>query len=412
MQPAAAIEAASFAVMCLRSFLALFRYHCEETTILQGIGISPLQASEPPIQPGVARYHQLDSLRGLAAMTVVLLHFRNLLIPDEVIPSLSRWQRLALHLCGPLTAGTEAVVLFFVLSGFVLMLPYIKGVNQTWGIFVVRRILRIYGPYLFALALAVAGAAIWHGPHGMGDWGDHIWSEPVSPKLVLQHFLMLGIYNVSQYNPAFWTLIEEMRISIIYPVLAYAVMRFPAKYSLLLAAALALFARGFLHIRPDADWILTVEYIGVFICGMVLARNVRVVGQWYRARNTTVRVLLALSAAVLYFGGHGHKHGDLWFFTLGSLMFIVIALHSRRVGAFLSLGIPVYLGRISYSLYLVHIPMLFALAITLHRRIPVWLILPLYVCASIALAGAFYTLVEKPFTQASRRVARVKVMAV
>lgn len=389
--------------------LSSLRYDWEDINSLR-VEIFRLSALEPSVKSKEIRYHQLDALRGLAAMTVVLLHFRNLFLSDEATASLSPWQHFFLYLSYPITTGTEAVVLFFVLSGFVLMLPYIKGTNQTWGIFVIRRILRIYGPYLWALLLAIGGAAIWHGPHGLTAWGNDIWSQPVALPLVMQHLLMIGIYDFHQYNPVFWTLVEEMRISLVYPVLAYMVLKFPAKYSLLLAIFLALFARGFLRVYSHSSWILTLEYMGMFLCGMVLARNFAVVSQWYRSRSTSLRALLVILSVVFYFGGHRRPHGSLWFMTIGSLIFIVLSLSSQRAGAFLSYRAPVYLGRISYSLYLIHIPVLFALAITLHHKISWWLILPLYVCTSIALASIFYLLVERPFTQLSRRVARVKVL--
>lgn len=332
------------------------------------------------------------------------------MVPGEKMSSFSSWQRFLLVLSSPFTTGGEAVILFFVLSGFVLMLPYIKGTQQTYGIFVVRRILRIYGPYLCALALAVAGAAIWHGPHGMDAWGNRIWSKPISAHLVLQHVLMIGIYDWREFNPVFWTLIEEMRISLFYPVLAYIVLRLPAKYALLLAAILALFARGVLRIWHHADWIMTLEYTGMFLCGMVLARNFASVTQWYSRRETSIRIAIASLALGLYTTAHFARHASEWLMTIASAALIVIALASRRAGMFLSIGINRYLGRISYSLYLVHIPVLFALTITLNHRLPAWAILPLFISLSVLLASAFYQWIERPFTLLSRRVARVKVL--
>lgn len=343
-------------------------------------------------------------------MTVLLLHFRNLMLPEEKIASFSDWQRFLLLLSSPFTTGGEAVILFFVLSGFVLMLPYIKGTQQTYGIFVVRRILRIYGPYLCALVLAVAGAAIWHGPHKMDDWGNRIWAKPVSAHLVLQHILMIGVYNWHEFNPVFWTLIEEMRISLIYPVLAYIVLRLPAKYAFVLAAVLALLARGVLRIWHQADWIMTLEYTGMFLCGMVLAKNFARVTQWYSRREPSIRIGIASLALVLYITAHYARHASEWLMTIASMAFIVIALASRRAGGFLSININRYLGRISYSLYLVHIPVLLALTITLNYRIPAWVILPLFISISLLFASAFYMWIEKPFTLLSRRAARVKVL--
>jgi peptidoglycan/LPS O-acetylase OafA/YrhL len=49
-----------------------------------------------------------------------------------------------------------------------LSIPYLRGKGQPYPVYLVRRILRIYAPYLFALALAVARAAIWHGSLGFG----------------------------------------------------------------------------------------------------------------------------------------------------------------------------------------------------------------------------------------------------
>lgn len=339
-------------------------------------------------------------------MTVVFLHFKNLMIPDESLGTLSSWQHFLLALASPLTTGGEAVILFFVLSGFVLMLPYTRGKNQPYGIFVVRRILRIYGPYIFALAFAVAGAALWHGDHGLDRWGMKTWSQPVSWRLVLQHVLMLGVYNYHEYNPVFWTLIEEMRISLIYPVLAYLVLRLPARYTLLLAAALALSARGIMRLWPSMDWIMTLEYTGMFLCGMVLANNFAAISQWYRRRNTAARGFLALFAFVVYVTGHLARHGSEWLMTFASMAFILVALASRRAGALLTRGPINFLGRISYSLYLIHIPVLMALTITLHPYIPAWVILPLYVCISVGIASVFHRVVEMPFTTLSRRVVR------
>ncbi len=54
-----------------------------------------------------------------------------------------------------LIAGHQAVILFFLLSGFVLTLPYKKKTGLGYGPFLVKRVCRIYLPYLGALALAI-----------------------------------------------------------------------------------------------------------------------------------------------------------------------------------------------------------------------------------------------------------------
>jgi peptidoglycan/LPS O-acetylase OafA/YrhL len=126
------------------------------------------------------RYAELDSLRGIAALTVVFYHFRLMWLFSV---QEHRWSVVL----NPITCGHEAVLLFFLLSGFVLAIPNLRGKGQPYPIYLLRRSLRIYAPYLFALLFAVAGASVWHGPLGHGYWAANTWSQPVSRHLVLAH---------------------------------------------------------------------------------------------------------------------------------------------------------------------------------------------------------------------------------
>ena len=105
-----------------------------------------------------ARLEELDSLRGLAALTVVISHH---LIVLPVFFNPTNWhghipvnilKYTPLHL---LFAGHEAVILFFVLSGFVLSLPFHANKQGPYASFVIRRICRIYLPYIVSVAAAV-----------------------------------------------------------------------------------------------------------------------------------------------------------------------------------------------------------------------------------------------------------------
>src|SRR5215471_18879899 len=72
----------------------------------------------------------------------------------------------------PFQNGPAAVMLFFLLSGFVLSLPVWRGKPQRYSVFIVRRICRIYLPYLFGLALSILGASIFasHKVPGASHW--------------------------------------------------------------------------------------------------------------------------------------------------------------------------------------------------------------------------------------------------
>src|SRR5665213_3578455 len=172
------------------------------------------------------RFHELDAMRGLAAVVVLGNHFRNMFYPTVLFAH--GWQSVFLY---PLVSGRESVMFFFLLSGFVLSLPFLRGKRQPYSIFLRRRILRIYGPYLGALVLALIGCALWHNRPGSTGWRGATWSNQVDLRSVLQHVLFIGNYNYERYNTAFWSLVYEMRISIIFPLLFVVANRLKARYT-------------------------------------------------------------------------------------------------------------------------------------------------------------------------------------
>src|ERR1035438_6360232 len=94
-----------------------------------------------------ARFKSLDALRGLAALVVVFHHLM-LSLPDALRDDL-RYIDLPL-----LMGGRFAVMLFFVLSGFVLALPYFAGTNSAYSPYLVRRFCRLYPPFAFAVLVS------------------------------------------------------------------------------------------------------------------------------------------------------------------------------------------------------------------------------------------------------------------
>jgi hypothetical protein len=88
------------------------------------------------------RLLELDALRGLAALMVPLYHPR--LLFGLHLPGFEHYLWSGpLHI---LVAGPEAVILFFVLSGFVLALPIVQRKQLPYHAYLIRRICRIYLP--------------------------------------------------------------------------------------------------------------------------------------------------------------------------------------------------------------------------------------------------------------------------
>jgi peptidoglycan/LPS O-acetylase OafA/YrhL len=362
------------------------------------------------------RFYELDSLRGVAALTVVLHHFSRI-CPDNVIHLLIRTPLRVL------VAGHQAVILFFFLSGFVLTLPYQKRNRLNYGPFLLKRICRIYLPYLAALAFAVL-CDRYLPPLASGNyWINFTWSEPVTSHLVIQHILFLGNYDWAQFNTAFWSLVYEMRISLVFPFIALAVLRLRSVWLIVLAVALSaitfplvdLFSNVWHLCTPDAalNSMLTLHYAAFFIIGSLLAKHLSAINRWYSRLSVVQITAIALVSFGLYCFGDASSlfqrfsiPQDLfdWLVAVGAVMAIIFAINNRIFHGFLTSRSIHYLGERSFSLYLIHGTILFTLIHTLMGRLRLDLLLPLYLTATLLVTEIFYRLIERPTMLLGRRL--------
>jgi len=367
-----------------------------------------VKTQETPVETRSGRrLDELDSLRGLAALLVVFFHLNNLW--ETPATRLAYFVRF--WLLYPFTAGHEAVVLFFVLSGFVLAIPAIRGKGLTYPVFLLRRLFRIYFPYLVALALGVTGAAKFHNHIGLSAWYTDVWSKPVDWRLVWQHVVFIGQYHYYQFNIAFWSLAIEMRISLIFPLLCALALRLRPSHSLVLAAFISFAGSLFYYFHPSSEAIYsTLHFAPLFIVGIYLARQQRELSAFYASRSRIAKLAGALLSAFLFiFGLRNHVDHPLhlvtdWPTTLGAAGIIVFSLNStvfRRV----LLWPPIrFLGRISYSVYLLHCTVMLVLVHLLDGHLPRLVIVAVCFGSILVLSSIFYFLVEKPSMYWGRQV--------
>ncbi len=363
------------------------------------------------------RFYELDSLRGVAALTVVFHHFFRICSPSVV----HFIDRTPLRL---LAAGHQAVILFFLLSGFVLTLPYKKNGRLNYGPFLLKRVCRIYLPYLGALAFAILCDLHFSGRSRANDYWIHLtWSAPVTTSLVVQHILFLGSYDWSQFNTAFWSLVYEMRISLVFPFIALAVVRLRAVWVILCAAALslafnplAILFSSILHLSSrDAaiNSMLTLHYAAFFLIGSLLAKHLHAISRWFARLTAFLAGTIALVSLALYGFSNASSivqrssiPGDLndWGTAAGATMLIVFAMNSRPFHSFLTSRTIHHLGQISYSLYLIHGTILFVLIHTLLGRVPMGILLLIYLSVTLLVTEIFYRLIERPTMLLGRRL--------
>jgi peptidoglycan/LPS O-acetylase OafA/YrhL len=368
--------------------------------------------SEAPPERQPRRSKELDGLRGLAALTVVFLHFY-LLFPTTRWTPLWRFSPLFVFI-----AGGEAVVLFFVLSGFALDRMYAKSQIAGYLAFVLRRVVRIYGPYLVALALAVTGDYfLSHGYRGhFSPWFNRTWIRPFDWSDVWRHAAFLGVYNGVIFDTSFWSLVHEMRISLIFPLLFVwthgrkARLQLAFAFSLVLAGAVASAT-----ITKGTDLGESILFSGLFVAGICLSEQRIYTVSWYRSLSLSRQAALLACTLLLYFYGRLTAHlfppsfGVLLYLPvgIGASGIILIASASRRAARFLTSRPIAWLGDISYSLYLIHGTVLFSLVNLLNLRKPAIWPFFLYLPLSLTAAAIFYSLIERPLVLQSRRFTRL-----
>jgi len=368
------------------------------------------------------RYRELDALRGIGAISVMLGHFMVAFHTESQV-----WHKPILEMipyCLGLVVygGHSAVLFFFMLSGFVLSLPAVNHAPQTYGVFITRRIFRLYVPYLMALTLSIIGNLYWHGPLELTPWADHTWSQTVHARAVVEHVLLIGQFDSAQFNTALWTLNILLRLSIFFPILCWFVLRVRPWVSLVTALLIPAVST-YLQARFGLNsYILTLHATGYFIIGILLARYKDRLFSWAANLSTPMASGYLAAALVMYWWGSlvlqlivklalQHNPRFLGFdmvIGLGAAMLMIFSVGFKPLSTLLKSKIPQFLGRISYSIYLIHSTVLFALLHALSRRVSMSVLFLSYVSTVVAVSMIFHFAVETPCMEYGRSITRCK----
>jgi peptidoglycan/LPS O-acetylase OafA/YrhL len=372
-----------------------------------------MTTSSSPIATGRVRLAFLDGLRGLAALYVVfyhvyhpLAHYGPLQFPVNLLIS---WA----------AAGRYAVAVFIVLSGFVLMLPVTRSSTGELkgGVrgFLMRRARRILPPYFAALiASVVAVAAVEPLLRDPALYGFSLLPVFDTGSL-FSHFVLLHNLNrawIFTINSALWSVATEWQIYLLFAFLLHPLSRRVPIWSLVPFG----FALGIaLHGLAGIDTSATLWFLGLFALGMLASDVAFGRARTFAAFPWRAVGLLALTVFVgLFVIEHsvilrlplGPAYVTLILDTLigvATTCFIVVASHSRALAAPLERPVFQKLGAFSYSLYLMHFPVL-AVADAVLRRAGVSQLthfaglLLLGVPIAIVLSLLLYWFTERPFS--------------
>jgi peptidoglycan/LPS O-acetylase OafA/YrhL len=364
------------------------------------------------------RYRTLDSVRGIAALTVV---FHHALLscagggenPTEVL-------RHGIHApmgwlyATPLrlaVSGPAAVLLFFVLSGFVLTVS-LSARPRYFG-YAISRVARIWLPFAVAilassaLYLLLAGTAV----PGSSLWFQAQWGQPLTAGDVMRHLAMVGT-SIYLDSPM-WSLVHELRISLLLPLLILLWGRF-GRGALVGSAALLLacvFGLGHFDVAGRyATVISTGTYIYFFMVGIALAtERARIEEQLKRVPRPALAALWALALAGLAIAPGDTSHvttlpNGLLLLVNGIAAALLLALCTGS--SFLLARVPLFLGRISYSLYLTHVIVILAITHALAGMLPIQVSVAIAVPLSILVADLSQRYIEAPSQRLGKVLAR------
>lgn len=365
------------------------------------------------------RVHSLDGLRGVAALIVVINHvmvtgvtYANVADGRGRADQLSFewwWSYTPLHL---FWGGTEAVFVFFILSGYVLTGPTQKP-TFTWLAYYPKRLIRLYLPVWGSLALAALSAALitrevkdgaswWTNLHGPLDIGSAVQSG-----------LLLG--HIDFLNNPLWSLAWEMWFSLLLPVYIAACVW--AAKSLTRTGALVV-ALGFVMAGGSVVGSNALRYLPMFAFGILLYLH-RERGRELGERITRTRggwLLVGLVAVLLttsYWIAQASPAIPGAAASLcraaqvgGALLFVFIALHCGSARRFLESWPLAKLGMISFSLYLTHDAVVISWTMLMGGSPPHWLTLLVVIPFSLGLGFLFYKVVEEPSKTLSEWVGR------
>lgn len=364
-----------------------------------------------------ARVYSLDGLRGVAAVVVFVHH---VFLTQPALAEAYRanpghlgtmswlFTHTPLHL---LWAGTEAVFVFFVLSGLVLALPASHGGRIDLAAYYPRRLLRLYLPVWAAVVLALGWSAafprVWHS-------GDSWWLKQYAGTPTESGALgdLLMLHGAGTTNHVLWSLQWEVVYCLALPLVVVLLKVGRRLWWLKASAVLGAMAVG-AGLNNSALW-----YLSIFATGTLMALERPRLARWAAwldARDQTDRwwgaaCAISLGLLLTYWfvpvagmqaAGLGTVRGMQ---ALGACGLVFVAWFAPAARDLLNSEIAQWLGDRSFSLYLVHLPVVVAVSTYLGGQPHLGGVLIASALIAFPLAAAFHRFVEQPAHRLARTI--------
>lgn len=332
--------------------------------------------TKPPEQAS-ARFRELDALRGLAALAVLVFHYT------------TRYDNLYGHpaLVPDFRVGEYGVQLFFMISGFVIFMSLER--TRTSLDFVVSRASRLYPVYWAAVLLTFAVTAAF----GLPGLESRPWEALVNLTMLQR------LFGVPHVDDVYWTLTVELAFyGLMWLVYASRQLSHIERLGTFWLGLMALFAvaeraLGWALPGPVGNFLL-LEHGHLFFAGILFYR----LHQRAASRLAPLRLGLCLAVQPLV--------ATLESGLVVALFFLLFGLFLGGWAGFLAQPPLLFLGTISYSLYVLHQNIGYVVMRELYAlegTLPAWVILGVPLTVSLFLATLLTFAVEKPALKLIRR---------
>jgi peptidoglycan/LPS O-acetylase OafA/YrhL len=320
------------------------------------------------------RVNSLELLRGMAALGVVVFHYTS-------AGSIQLSDQNPIRVVG--MHGYLGVQIFFVISGFVI--PYSMHVAnynmRAMGTFLKKRIIRVEAPYLVLIALEVVFILL----ASFTPWANKLTNRLDAEGILLHLAFLNDFFDKPWLIPVFWTLAIEFQfylfIAVFFPLLqhTHAVLRVG---SIVLVAALGLLF---------SSHTIFFFHGSFFLLGLVALQ--------YKLNIAAPRefILILIFLAAIIYWQYNALNVLVALFSVGMILFFE---YEWKWASFL--------GMVSYSLYLIHVPfggrLLKLTQLYVHNEWIKSLLIIVYIPITILIAWLFFTWVEKPFLSISKKL--------
>lgn len=274
----------------------------------------------------IDRYRELDALRGIAAIMVVLFHYSILQV------------------------GTTGVDLFFIISGFVILMSVSKV--KSGKEFVINRISRLYPTYWFCVTFTFICKLFYFSGSD---------TSAINSKLFIQYLANLSMFqlyfDVRNLDGPYWTMIIEMLFYIFILFLLRLnflkfILNIGVVFSLVCVTIVKCFDKE--YVEWLFEWVPLLQFFPLFLAGIVL----------YKIKTDKSKIALKYTLFVFcfvcqvllfqYAGRSQYYISHLEYAFILSVYFGIFAFFVNGKLGFLVTKLTVFLGKISFAMYLSH----------------------------------------------------------